>query len=48
MLVLVVAALGLPINNLYVFGLLAAAVLMVFTGSVARSGMRPLWANLPP
>ena len=33
-LVLVVAALGLPINTLYAFGLLAAAVLVVFTGSV--------------
>ena len=43
-LVLVVAALGLPINNLYVFGLLAAAVLVVFTGSVARSGARWLGA----
>src|SRR5690349_5057897 len=39
-LVLVVAALGLPINNLTAFGLLAAAVLIVFTGSVARGGAR--------
>ena len=39
-LALVVAALGLPINNLYAFGLLALAVLVVFTGSVARSGAR--------
>ena len=42
-LVLVVATLGLPINNLYAFGLLAVAVLIVFTGSVARSGAR--WAG---
>ena len=42
-LALVVVALGLPINNLYVFSLLAAAVLVAFTGSVARSGAR--WAR---
>jgi len=39
-LALVVAALGLPINNLTVFGLLAAGVLVAFTGSVLRSGAR--------
>lgn len=42
-LVLVVAALGLPVNNLYLFGLLAVSVLIVFTGSVARGGAR--WAG---
>ena len=45
-LALVVAALGLPINNLYVFGLLAASVLVVFTGSVARSRARWIGAAL--
>ena len=44
-LALVVAALGLPINNVTVFVLLAAAMLMVFTGSIARSGARWLGAT---
>src|SRR5947207_2273252 len=42
-LVLVLIALGLPINNLYVFALLAAGVLVVFTGSI-RLGPRR-WAG---
>src|SRR5215207_3629904 len=45
-LALVVVALGLPINNLYLFGLLAAAVLVAFTGAVARSGARWIGAAL--
>ena len=45
-LALVVAALGLPINNLYAFGLLAASVLVIFTGSVARSRARWIGAAL--
>lgn len=39
-LALAVAALGLPINTLYAFGLFATAVLVVFTGSIARSATR--------
>jgi len=39
-LALLIAALGLPINSLFAFGLLAAGVLVVFTGSIARSASR--------
>ncbi len=39
-LALVVAALGLPINTLSAFGLLAVAVLIIFTGSIARRSAR--------
>src|ERR1044072_6106077 len=43
-LALVVAALGLPVNDLYAFALLAAAVLVIFTGSIVRSASRWLGA----
>ena len=43
-LLLVIAALGLPVNTLHGFGLLAAAVLIAFTGSVARGAARWLGA----
>ncbi len=39
-LALVVASLGLPINDLPSFGLLAAGVLIVFTGSVSGGALR--------
>ncbi len=43
-LALVVAALGLPVNNLYAYGLLAAATLIVFTALLTRSARRWLAA----
>ena len=43
-LALVIAALGLPVNTLPGFGVLAAIVLVVFTGSIARSASRWLAA----
>jgi hypothetical protein len=43
-LALVIAAIGLPVNTLSAFGLLAACVLIVFTGSIERRGARWLGA----
>src|SRR6185295_4148811 len=42
--VLAIAAVGLPVNTLYAYGLLAAAALIVFTGRVATSPARWLAA----
>ena len=42
--VLAIAAVGLPVNNLHTYGLLAAAALIVFTGSVTTSPARWLAA----
>ena len=43
-LALVITALGLPVNNLYAYGLLAAATLAVFTALVTRCARRWLAA----
>src|SRR5438128_2294725 len=43
-LALVVAALGLPINNLYVYGLLAVSAFLVFTGRTTDNRKRWLAA----